>query len=129
MRTILISLFGAAVSVWLVVSFLISPDRYNREATLILAFENEGKGRIFQGEVVAGMTIFDALIASSEAGQIKLDYDMDSDNKIKIETLNGYYDILKDQYLVFYLNNGKIDRESIHTIEIKPGDTVEVRLE
>lgn len=99
------------------------------EATLVLSFENGGQGRMFTGEVVSGMTILEALFASSEAGNIKLEYETNKDNKITISRLDGYYSQKADQILAFYLNGLKIDKEDIHFTAIKPGDRVEVKLE
>lgn len=115
--------------VWLG-SAIILPKIGNKEAALLLAFENEGKGRMFQGEVIEGMTILDALITSSEAGEIKLRYVMEENkNKITIMELNGYYASLSPGHLAFYLNSRKVGTEEIHSVLIKPGDKITVKLE
>ena len=105
-----------------------SQGRVGGEATLILSFENGGKGRMFQGEVIDGMTVLSALIASSEAGQIKLQYSFNSENKAVIESLNGYSRDSKPK-ITFYLNNNHIDTGDINQIPINGGDIIEAKLE
>jgi hypothetical protein len=122
-------LVGIIVLIWSVVSFLNIPGVTSREATLILAFENEGKGRMFTGEVVDGMTILEALIASSEAGQIELKYSLDPNNGAKITGLNGYYSDSSGKNMVINLNENRISEREIYKVVIKPGDKIEIQLE
>jgi len=98
-----------------------------QEAVLLISFEN-GERRMFQGEVIEGMTVLQALAASSKAGQIKLEYSLNPENKVIIEELNGYTKN-QDKELVFYLNDSKIDSENINGIAINGGDRIEVRPE
>ena len=120
----------AAVILSLAIIYSMTLSGYwHREATLILAFENNGRGRIFTGEVVSNMTVLDALIVSSEAGQIELKYVVNSDNQAKIIGLNSYTDDLKKKHLIFYLNNTEINEGSINQTKIKPGDTIEIQLQ
>jgi hypothetical protein len=109
--------------------FVVLPGFSSGEATLVLAFENNGQGRAFTGEVVRRMTIFDALLASSDAGNIEIKYEIDPSGKIKITELNSFTKELEKKNLVFYLNNKKIDEDSIARVEIHPGDTIEVQLQ
>ena len=104
------------------------PFMHSKEATLFLAFENDGKGRMFTGEVVDGMTILDALIVSSEAGQIKFAYHIDQNNKLIIDGIDGYTPA-SDKEAVFYLNRVRFGAEYIGKVAIRAGDSIEVRLE
>jgi len=98
------------------------------EASLVLTFEKNGEGRKFTGEVIPGMTILTALIASSQAGDIKLDYE-GKDNKVTINGLDGFLADVSDKELAFYLNGLKIEEENIHLVAVRAGDIIEVRLE
>ncbi|OGN09471.1 MAG: hypothetical protein A3C61_01720 [Candidatus Yanofskybacteria bacterium RIFCSPHIGHO2_02_FULL_39_10] len=110
-----------------VVRFNMLDDR-RQEASLVLVLGDGEQSRMFRGEIVEGMTVFQALIASSRAGQIKLEYSFDSENKVSIKELNGYKKILNKE-LAFYLNNSKIITENINKITIKNQDRIEVRSE
>lgn len=120
-----IALAGA---VWLARMAVVGPEPLNKEATLFLAFEKEGAGRRFQGEVVKGMTVLEALMASSEAGSIKFVYVTEKDNKVTIKKLDGYTDRLKKR-LVFYINSTMVDARDINKIFVNPGDTIRVELQ
>lgn len=122
-----ISLIGA-VFLFSIVAVFFNPFG-TKEATLLLAFENNGQGRMFTGEVVNGMTILDSLLVSSEAGQIKLIYHLDQNGKLIIEELDGYTAGASDKKLAFYLNGVKMATEEINRATISPGDKIEVRIE
>ena len=122
------ALIGAVVLSLTVVNFLF-PRTSRGEATLLLAFENDGHGRMFVGEVVEDMSILDALAISADAGQIEFKYIINSDNKLRIMELDSYISTLGDKKISFYLNNHKIDEGSIHLIAIKASDIIEVDLE
>ena len=95
----------------------------------MLAFENNGQGRMFEGEVIENMTVLDALVVSSNAGKIELKYSVSADGKVFISGLDGYNRTTNPKKLVFYLNGFKIYDEQINSTIIKPGDNIEVRLE
>lgn len=92
------------------------------EATLTFFLGNDK--RTFRGEVFDKMTILDALVASTQAGKIKVLYTLDSNNDTYIEEINGYQSISNTQ---IYLNSQKIDAQDLNKITIKPGDTIEIR--
>ena len=110
-------------------NFMMFAGLKHGQATLILAFENNGQGRIFMGEVVPRMTVLDALITSSRAGRIEFKYVINPNNQTKIVGLNSYTDTLAKKHLTFYVNKDRVDESSINKVEIKPGDTIEVNLE
>lgn len=102
---------------------------YIGEAMLYLVFENDNRGRMFRGEVVDGMTILEALHASSQAGNISFNYFIDSDGRVVIKSIDGYSADSSKKSLVFYLNHSRIKPENIHSVVIKPGDLIKVALE
>lgn len=102
--------------------------RSRQEATLVFALEDGKIDRMFQGRVIEGMTIFQALLASSRAGQITFKYYQNPKDEIIITELDGYTK-LHDKELVFYLNGIKINSGNINTIFIKGGDRIEIRPE
>jgi hypothetical protein len=110
-----------AVSLFALVNFFNTMGIRSNEATLTLRFDEEGYNRTFAGEVVGGMTVLDALVSSSEAGQIKFQYAMASDGKIRVLELNGHG---TPASLAFYLNGKEVDQAKIHEISIRPGDAI-----
>ena len=122
-------LIGALFVLLIVTSFFHPFSSRSREATLVIAYENDGRGRMFAGEVIDGMTILDALIVSSRAGQIELKYSLDSDGNLIIASLDGYDQKTSDKNLAFYLNQKKIDERFINSATIEPGDNIEIKLE
>lgn len=124
-----VSLTGAVVFVWLMISFFIYSGLRSGEATLILAFENDSEGRMFQGEVVDDMTVLDALITSAEAGQIAIRYNFDDNNGVNVISLDGYDKVSSEKQIVFYVNRKRVDERDINMKKIKPGDTIKVKLE
>ena len=83
---------------------------------------------MFQGEVIKNMTVLQALVASSRAGQIKLEYSIDPENHVVIDSLNGYARA-RDERLTFYLNGLQVSMSDISSTFIMAGDKIEVRLE
>ncbi len=123
-------LAGIVILIWSVINFLNVPSPKSQEAVLVLAFENEGRGRMFTGEVKEGMTILDALITSSEAGQIALKYNQDANKGVKITGLDDYYNSsTTNKSIAFYLNKSKVSEKDIYKVAIKPGDKIEIQLE
>lgn len=89
-----------------------------------LVIQHENTRRVFEGEVVEGMTILDALGASSVAGKIELQYDYTDNGKTEIKKINGYTQDLRS--VKFFLNNKEIKSEDIGITPIHPGDRVEI---
>ena len=89
-----------------------------------LVIHHQDKNRIFEGEVVEGMTILDALSASSVAGKIELQYDYDDNGKTEIKKINGYTQNISN--VKFLLNNTEVKAEDIGMTPIHPGDKVEI---
>lgn len=122
-------LVGVVFVFLLIITFFNPFNPKNREATLALSYENDGRGRVFTGEVIKNMTILEALIASSRAGQIELKYALGSDGKLIIAELDGYSREASGKRLVFYLNQKRIDEVLISSTTIKSADYIEVKLE
>jgi len=87
------------------------------EAVLIL---NDGtKKRAFAGKVIDGMTIYDALLASSFVGKF--------DFELKEGVLERIDELEKDgKKWNVYLNGKKID-QPLDKVLIKPGDKIELK--
>lgn len=97
------------------------------QASLLINFEN--KQRLFEGEVVSGMTILDALQAAAAAGQIKLKYSIGEDNSVEIAEINDHINYTADKAFNFYLNGVRINAKNINQISIQNGDKIEIRFE
>jgi len=94
----------------------------NNLATLVISLKS-GE-RMFQGEVVEGMTILDALIVSSSTGNIRLNYETDNNGAIDVTEINGHN---KDSInFVYYLNDSMIGAEDINKINLKAGDYIKI---
>lgn len=92
--------------------------------------DSQGHKRVFEGEVIDGMTVFQALQAATLAGNLSFAYTLDPEsNKLIVKSINGYTadDVKKSPE--FYLNSNPIDSGIIHTVPIKPGDSVLIVLE
>lgn len=95
------------------------------QASLLINFEN--KQRLFEGIVVSGMTMLDALSAATTAGQIKLKYSINEDNAVEITEINDHINHTADKVFNFYLNGNKVDADNINQIPIQNGDKIEIR--
>lgn len=97
------------------------------QASLLINFEN--KQRLFEGTVVSGMTMLDALGAATTAGQIKLKYAISANNEVQITEINDHINHTANKTFNFYLNGDKVDSKNINQIPIQNGDKVEIRFE
>jgi len=89
------------------------------EAVLTVNF-GETK-RSFAGEAMEGMTIFDALLVSAEAGDFSFDFDNG-----KLKGINGFQE--NDKKWNLYLNEKRVEG-SLNKILIEAGDKVELIFE
>jgi len=97
----------------------------SKTASLILNIN--GNKREFQGQIISGMTILDALLVSTQAGEINLKYSLNNDNQTTIFELNSHKIYFQDQ-INFYLNSKKIKTEDINKIKLDNSDMVEIKL-
>lgn len=90
----------------------------------------DGARRAFEGEVVDGMTVLDALDASALAGNINFQYEIDrKSNELRITTLDGYSASKAPKTATFFLNLVRVDAGRIHSIVVNSGDRILVKLE
>lgn len=90
----------------------------------------DGTRRAFEGEVVDGMTVLDALDASALAGNINFQYEIDrKSNELHIITLDGYSAVKAPKTATFFLNLARVDAGRIHSIVVNSGDRILVKLE
>ncbi len=95
-----------------------------------LEVDDSGTRRAFEGEVVPGMTVLDALDASSVAGNINFKYEIDKkSHELHIITFNGYLANKTSKTATLFLNLVRIDIGKIHSIPINSGDRILVKLE
>lgn len=83
--------------------------------------------RMFQGEVVPGMTLLDALNASALAGHIPLKFFIDQNNKTRIVSIDSYSEVMDDK-IQFFVNERLIPLEAIHTVPVNARDEIEVTI-
>jgi len=97
-------------------------------ATLVLQFSDERK-RVFQGAVVEGMTVLDALNSSSLGGGFEFKFWVDTAGQVNLIALGGEPSQLGQGGWHFYLNRDPIDIANINLIGIKEDDIIEARFE
>ena len=85
--------------------------------------------RAFEGEIVDGMTVLEAVQASALAGNIAFKYKMDKNNELIVVSLDGYDYDGSGKPLNFYINDSKIDPKKIHSTLIGDGDVIVIKLE
>jgi hypothetical protein len=103
-----------------------SPDnKTSNLATLAINFETLQK--YFEGDVIEGMTILDALNMAVSAGNLKLNYIIDKSGNVSVVEIDGYTNGTNNKYFVFYLNSAKVPTEDLNKQIIHGGDKIEIR--
>ena len=121
---------------WLVILVLVLglstgffKNLFNPPAFARVEIDFGAKKRAFQGEILSNTSLLDALIFSSQAGNIEVKYVI-SEDKTDIVKIDGLVeDGLNHQSWSFYLNGQKVQTAEIHKIKLKPGDKIKVRFE
>lgn len=98
----------------------VSQKKADAGARVTIDFGN-GKKRAFKGEVVEGMTVYDALVASREVGGFSLSFKGDAINEIDGVKNNSH---IWRSYV-----NGKPLADLPQFEEIKPGDEIVFKFE
>lgn len=91
-----------------------------------LTIENGGSSRIFEGEIIEGMTIVDALNASAQAGGLGFEYLISATGDTYIKTINGQD--ASQLTLRFYVNNKEVDPVDLNRRILKSGDKIMVQI-
>lgn len=92
------------------------------QARLVLDFGTYQ--RFFEGEVISGMTVLDALNASAWAGQIPLEFSIEEGQAVILE-LDGHRDTVP---VAVMLNGQPVDPAEIHAIPVRARDEITIRL-
>ena len=116
------SLASLAIAVLVVAGFMVILFPAQSDAHLVIDFGSSQ--RSFEGQVVSGMTILDALNASVIADGIPLQFVI-QDGQARIVEINGHRD---GQQMTVFLNGQPIDPSGIHALLIKAQDEVVIRL-
>jgi hypothetical protein len=85
--------------------------------------------RVFEGEIMDDMSVLDAILASSRAGEIEFSYALLNDRTDILRINSHAEDGLNEKAWNFYLNKEKIEKDEIHRIKIKPGDEILIKFE
>jgi hypothetical protein len=98
------------------------PDSNSGLATMVIHFNDAN--RAFEGEVVEGMTVLDALSASAAAGQIMANFRLSENGDVQISQIDGH---TSDEWqFSFSVNGNKIPTEDLNRHTLAPGDVVEL---
>ena len=94
-------------------------------AELVFYFPGGGQ-RDFSGEIVEGMTVFDAVLASVQGGGLTIDYSTEN-SVLEIKSVNDIVGEGTEKWH-FSLNGETVVAAQIDLVEIKDGDKIEVTL-
>lgn len=83
--------------------------------------------RTFEGTVVSGMTVLDALNASVIAGKIRFSFLIDERGYAKVVEFNDHTSFAQKTPL-FFVNGKAISSFEVHKVSIQPEDQIMVRL-
>ena len=95
------------------------------DASLVLD-EGNGAPRQFMGPTIAGMTVWQALLQSAEAGSLRMKYQVQNKNLL-ISSVNGVGEP-RGVWTVYH-NGRLIDSSKILWESVAPGDTIKVVFE
>lgn len=105
------------------------PSFLNKGDSARVEIDFGDKKRTFEGKVIEGMSVLDAILASSRAGKLEFQYAL-LNNQTNVLRIDGFAeDGLNKKTWNFYLNEEKIKKDEIHRIKIKSGDDVLIRFE
>ena len=116
------SLASLAIAVIVVAGLMVVLFPSQSDAHLVIDFGSSR--RVFEGQVISGMTVLDALNASVVAGDIPLQFTI-QDGQARIIEIDGYR---KSQPVEVFLNGQQIDPSSIHSLPIRAQDEVVIKL-
>lgn len=132
-KNILDSLLAVVILVLIfMLAYSFDPEvfRLSNHRVAYLEVNDNGARRAFEGEVVDGMTVLDALDASALAGNINFKYEIDKkSNELHIITLDGYSTTQIPRDAVLFLNLVRIDISKIHAVPLSFGDRILIKLE
>ncbi len=97
-------------------------------AGLILNW-GDGSSRKFEGPVIDGMTILEAIQSSAESGNFEVDYSYDKAGHLQLKLLAGKLNQADGKSWHFYLNKKYVNTQDIGNFVIKKYDIIEVRYE
>ncbi len=102
-----------------------NPIPRTNKATLILSLDNQK--RTFEGEIIEGMTILDALNLSTSVGDIKFHYSIQDNGKVKVMAVDDHFIASSFGKLSIFLNSQPIKPSDINKVTIRAGDSVEIK--
>ncbi|WKZ26969.1 MAG: hypothetical protein QY311_02425 [Candidatus Paceibacterota bacterium] len=101
------------------------------QGTAQVAFALPQGTRVFEGDVVRGMTLVDALNAAAMAGNITLRFAIDEGRGMRIMALDGIATRSAQVAVPVKImrNTQAVDVSKAHAVPIRPGDMVSVSLD
>ena len=117
-------LAAGVLAVFLAINFYGSKADFGT-AELSVLFP-DGAKRSFSGEIIEGMTVFDAILAPVRGGNFSVDYSADG-GVLEIRSVDGVAGKGTDKWQI-YLNREIVDTTQIDSTGIKSGDKIELTL-
>lgn len=97
-----------------------------KTASLVLNFDS-GSKRKFEGPVIDGMTVLDALGSSAKGGNFQVNYTFTKPGEVRLQSIAGRAHAIGGKAWHFYLNNKPIKVEYLDKIIIQKNDIIEAR--
>jgi hypothetical protein len=108
------------------VSFDLPASNSRNLARLTIEFDKDNV-KTFEGPVVDGMTVLQALNSASLGGGFDFRYSLDKDGSVSLASIGGAVNGPKNWH--FFLNGKLIEIEKLDKIKISGGDSIEARYE
>lgn len=93
-------------------------------ATLVINLQAEK--RFFEGEVLANMTMLDALNAAVSVGKIKFNYAIDKSGNVNVVEIDGHANGIGGKNFVFSLNSKKVATKDLNRKKVNNRDRIEI---
>lgn len=121
-------LLGVLVLFSLIKIQISDSDNLSSSASLTLNFDG-GSQRKFEGPIIEGMTILEALQSSAQGGGFRVTYTLDQSGNVILESIADKSDMVIGKAWHFYLNNKPVRTGDIGKTIIKKHDLIEARYE
>ena len=100
----------------------------SNQSNLALDF-GDGEVKQFQGPVIAGMTVLEAIYSASLGGNFDFRYSINADGALSVAKIGDVANLNGMYGWHFYLNGVPIEVADIDQTKIKAGDLIEAKYE
>lgn len=97
---------------------------YSKTEAKVTIYKNNEPVRMFEGEVVSKMTVLDALVAASKAGNFEFNYSVE-ESELRINKFDTFIDGLGSDIKI-NVNGEEFKYNESFTKTISPGDKIDI---